>query len=273
MHMTRENICKKRHIAFDLNMCNYMMERKKERENMKRFKTLICICLILIVVSSMAIVIGRYAISKNVIESSSEMQLAESKKNADEVKANYDNIEATWNTLDKTLRITDAKNNNYCIPTIPDEYKSEVRYLIIESENVNIIQKEAFKECSNLTTVYIKDYYKGGYNIEDRAFWGNNSLTTVIISHNVQSIGYAAFAECPNLTKVVIKNEDAWTQKDSFDKRKTSIYCRKSAGKYGVYNDLTSYGFKVIADEDAPDDIYIRQVEGSYGWTSKKIVF
>ena len=27
--MTRENICKKRCIAFDLNMCNYMMERKK----------------------------------------------------------------------------------------------------------------------------------------------------------------------------------------------------------------------------------------------------
>lgn len=27
--MTRENICKKRHIAFDFNMCNYMMERKK----------------------------------------------------------------------------------------------------------------------------------------------------------------------------------------------------------------------------------------------------
>ena len=66
---------------------------------MKRFKTLICICLILIVVSSMAIVIGRYVVSKNVTESSSEMQLAESKKNADENAdkvANYDGIEATW---------------------------------------------------------------------------------------------------------------------------------------------------------------------------------
>lgn len=112
---------------------------------MKRFKTLICICLILIVVSSMAIVIGRYAISKNVTESSSEMQIAESKKNAEEV-ADYDDdnsIKAKW--IDSTLRITDVVKDNDEITAIPDDYKYKMFHLIIESNGIGIIKEMRLK--------------------------------------------------------------------------------------------------------------------------------
>lgn len=145
--MTREKICKKRHIAFDLNMCNYMMERKKERKNMKRFKTLICICLILIVVSSMAIVIGRYAISKNVTESSSEMQLAESKKNAEEIKYGTSNtISAEFNTDYTTYGtlIIKKSSSSYGITRL-DGYEFKVNHLIIDGASGDITEG-AFKD-------------------------------------------------------------------------------------------------------------------------------
>ena len=237
---------------------------------MKRFKTIICICLILIVASSMAIVIGRYAVSKNVTESSSEMQLAESKKDADEVVANYGNIGATWDPIFNILRITDTRDNDFYITTIPDEYKSWVSHIIIENYAYGTIKKDAFKECPNLETVYIKSYGIG--RIEEGAFWGNKNLETVILDNNVNYIGKAAFAECPNLTKVIIQGNNKYlTMEDnSFGKGKTRIYCKPSSSAYDC---ATSYGFNVVADGNSPEDCYITKKRGSNGWTSGEIVF
>ena len=237
---------------------------------MKRFKTIICICLILIVASSMAIVIGRYAVSKNVTESSSEMQLAESKKDADEVAANYGNIGATWDPIFNILRITYTRDNDFYITTIPDEYKSWVSHIIIENYAYGTIKKDAFKECPNLKTVYIKSY--GIERIEEGAFWGNKNLETVILDNNVNYIGKAAFAECPNLTKVIIQgyNKYLTMEDNSFGKGKTRIYCKPLSSAYDC---ATSYGFNVVADGNSPEDCYITKKRGSNGWTSGEIVF
>ena len=237
---------------------------------MKRFKTLICICLILIVVSSMAIVIGRYAISKNVTESSSEMQIAESKKNAEEV-ADYDDdnsIKAKW--IDSTLRITDVVKDNDEITAIPDDYKYKMFHLIIESNGIGIIKRDAFKNCNILNTVYLKS---GVSKIEEGAFYGNEYLETVILSENVSYIGKNAFANCKNLTKVIIQGNNRYIEMEdnSFDKERTIIYCKPSSSAKGC---ATYHGFRVVADGNAPDSIWITKKDtGANGWTSGKVVF
>lgn len=205
---------------------------------MKRFKTLICICLILIVVSSMAIVIGRYAISKNVTESSSEMQIAESKKNVQEInkEINYgdDNaINAEFNkenTLYGTL-IIKKSSSSYGITRL-DGYELKVGHLIIDGASGDITEG-AFKDYEYLRTIYMHDGYIN--KIQKEAFYNNNALATVVIDESVEYIGSKAFAKCPNLKKVIIRgcNKELKIEDDAFDLDVDIIlYCKKDTPAY-----------------------------------------
>ena len=201
---------------------------------MKRFKTLICICLILIVVSSMAIVIGRYAISKNVTESSSEMQLAESKKNAEEIKYGTSNtISAEFNTDYTTYGtlIIKKSSSSYGITRL-DGYEFKVNHLIIDGASGDITEG-AFKDYENLRTIYMHDGYIS--KIQKEAFYNNNALETVVIDESVEYIGSKAFAKCPNLKKVIIRgcNNELKIEDDAFDLDVDIIlYCPKDTPAY-----------------------------------------
>ena len=59
---------------------------------MKRFKTvkpLICISLVLVVVVSIVLIVGRYIVLNNITETTSEIQLAKNEKKSDEFYGRY----------------------------------------------------------------------------------------------------------------------------------------------------------------------------------------
>ena len=67
--------------------------------------------------------------------------------------------------------------------------------------NVTAIDNEAFAGCDSLTSVVIGN---GVTSISDYAFWRCSSLTSVEIPNGVTYIGMYAFADCDSLTKIVI---------------------------------------------------------------------
>lgn len=57
---------------------------------------------------------------------------------------------------------------------------------------------------------------------------------------------------------------------NSFDKERTIIYCKPSSSAKGC---ATYHGFRVVADGNAPDSIWITKKDtGANGWTSGKVV-
>ncbi len=73
---------------------------------------------------------------------------------------------------------------------------------IIIPSGVTSIESEAFKGCSSLTSISIPDSVT---SIEESAFEGCSSLTSISIPDSVTSIGYGAFQVC-GLTSVSIPN-------------------------------------------------------------------
>ena len=69
--------------------------------------------------------------------------------------------------------------------------------------SVTSIGREAFRNCSNLTSIEIPNSVT---SIGDWAFSGYSSLTSIEIPNSVTSIGEGAFAGCTNLTSIQISN-------------------------------------------------------------------
>ena len=74
---------------------------------------------------------------------------------------------------------------------------------VLFGNSVKSIGHEAFRYCSNLTSVNIPDNVT---KLDTRAFADCMNLASVNISEGVKEIGYAAFYNCPNLTSVTIPN-------------------------------------------------------------------
>ena len=74
---------------------------------------------------------------------------------------------------------------------------------LIFGNSVKSIGYEAFRYCSNLTSVNIPDNVT---KLDTRAFADCMNLTSVNIAEGVKEIGYGAFYNCPNLTSVTIPN-------------------------------------------------------------------
>ena len=248
---------------------------------MKRFKTLICICLILIVVSSMAIVIGRYAISKNVTESSSEMQLAESKKNAGEVKSidiDYGNSKVKAKLVYNNYVTGDENKTGNAtlviescvgaLPPLPNGYIEKIGYIVIEE--CDSIQAEAFKEMPYLKSVYIRATYMS--EIGECAFAGNQLLSTVVISEGVQCIGGAAFsAGNPLGVRYVYlqgDNSDLTIKEKAFGyDNDVVIYCKPGSNVIEWAKDYKKV--YVHVDSDGPK---ITPKEDITVWTSANVI-
>ena len=100
------------------------------------------------------------------------------------------------------LTVVDSDTDGLCISG-----NELVRYRYEDSENVTIpdgvtyIGNNAFRGCSNLTTISIPD---GVTSIGERAFLYCTSLNTVSIPDSVTFIGYDAFSYCTSLNTVSI---------------------------------------------------------------------
>lgn len=72
---------------------------------------------------------------------------------------------------------------------------------VVINDGVTSIGKEAFKNCTNLTSITIPDCIT---SIGDSAFYGCTKLTSITIPNSVTSIGNSAFDNCTGLTSVII---------------------------------------------------------------------
>ena len=92
-----------------------------------------------------------------------------------------------YNIANKQVTITQYNGNSKCI-CIPNN---------IDGYPVTAIGNNAFKNCSNLETIYIGSNIS---NIEDNAFYNCNNLRSIVFSGNLINVGKNAFSNCNKLS-------------------------------------------------------------------------
>jgi len=98
----------------------------------------------------------------------------------------------TYEIYQEEVFITGCSTDAYGALIIPDT---------IEGLPVRGINNEAFKGCSNLTSIIIPD---GIRTIGNSAFLGCSKLTEITIPDSVTSIGSAIFSGCSKLTSITV---------------------------------------------------------------------
>jgi len=94
-------------------------------------------------------------------------------------------------------------NDSSVLPEIDANTYSDGKGVIKFKTDVTRIGRNAFEDCSGLTSVTIPNSVT---SIGDAAFSGCSSLTSVTIPNSVTNIGPEAFADCRSLTSVTIGN-------------------------------------------------------------------
>ena len=97
---------------------------------------------------------------------------------------------------------------------------------------VNSIGRDAFKNCTGLTSVTIPNSVT---TIGDDAFYGCSGLTTVTIPNSVASIGKSAFIFCTGLTEVTILNGAIGESAFNFCTGLTSVTISNNVTAIGEY--------------------------------------
>ena len=106
-----------------------------------------------------------------------------------------------------TIQGSGAMTNYYYSSDIPWlSYKDDIKTVIIE-EGVTSIDNYAFDGCGSLTSVTIPN---GVTYIGKSAFNGCSGLTSVTIPNSVTRIGSSAFYNCSGLQKVIVPDIAAW---------------------------------------------------------------
>ena len=121
--------------------------------------------------------------------------------------------------------------------------KQDETYII--PEGVSIIGKNAFYDCTYLTSV---EFPKSLTTISDMAFCYCNGLTSVDIPENVSSIGCWSFSTCSGLTSINVNNSNMYYSSQDgvlYDKHKTLLvhYPRKKQDEsYTIPDSVTIIG-------------------------------
>ena len=91
-------------------------------------------------------------------------------------------------------------------------YSQKISTVLIQG-NITYIGNDAFKECSNLTSVKFPYSLTG---IGTSAFSGCSSLTSIGLPNGVTNIGDQAFAECRSLTEIIMSRSMQTIGDDAF---------------------------------------------------------
>ncbi len=110
----------------------------------------------------------------------------------------YNVMSEPWDENPGEVYVTSKKGGYSGDITIPGTVTPSKTYKVMG------IEWQAFKDCTKLTSVTIKD---GMTDIGGEAFSGCSKLTSVTIPNSVTSIGYNAFCDCSKLTDVTLSDQ------------------------------------------------------------------
>ncbi len=143
-----------------------------------------------------------------------------------------DNLTWTYVESTKTLTISGSgAMSNFSSLSPWYNYGRSMKTVIISS-GVTSIGKNAFQNCSGLTSITIPESVT---SIGDRAFWECSGLTSITIPESVTSIGDRAFWECSSLTSITIPDSVTSIGDDAF-------YSCSSLTSIDIPNGVTSIG-------------------------------
>lgn len=103
----------------------------------------------------------------------------------------------------EVITFADAEVKRICVENWDTDGDGELSYT--EAAAVTDIGT-VFKDKKDITTFKELAYFTSLSSIEDEAFRGCRSLTSMTIPNGVTSIGYWAFADCPQLATITIPN-------------------------------------------------------------------
>lgn len=138
------------------------------------------------------------------------------------------NVEYNLNEKSKTASLSKGTGaeKNFEIPTTIVDDEDTYRVVSIEEkafsgsdiegvtipESVNVIGKQAFEECRNLTALSLSG---GNSKIEEFAFYGSG-ITNLKIPEGVSYIGNSAFSNCIKLKSVLIPSSVTYLGENAF---------------------------------------------------------
>lgn len=138
----------------------------------------------------------------------------------------------TYTVSNEKATITDCRESAKGDITIPST---------LNGYPVVAIGKDAFRSCTNLTSVTIPN---GVVTIGDNAFYWCTGLVSVTIPNSVTSIGTNSFAVCKKLTSVTVPNSVTTIGKTAFEGctalTSVTIGSNVSSIGYGAFSDCSS---------------------------------
>ena len=148
------------------------------------------------------------------------------------------------------------------LPIISNSYDNGVGTMVI-SGIITVIPDDAFRNCSNLTSVTIPDSVTSiGYH----AFYECSSLTSVTIPDSVTEIVSVAFAFCRSLTSITIPDSVTTIGYNAFYSCRslTSVYCKPTTPPAGDSH-MFSYnasGRKIYVPMES-----VEAYKSAWGWS------